>query len=88
MSAKDQAADTVLQQDALRLARDDMQPGDVLCVVSDDRDFAELMKQAREKWGMACVAVCRQRLSYPGADVTLDWDRIEMGSYDLGRQSV
>ena len=88
-SAEDQAADTALISGAERLARENvMLPGDVLCVVSDDRDFAELMKQAREKWGMACVAVCRQRLSYPGADVTLDWDRIEMGSYDLGRQSV
>ena len=89
MSAEDQAADTALISGVEGLAMEGvMQPGDVLCVVSDDGDFAELLRQAREKWGLACVAVCRQRLSYPGADVTLDWDRIEMGSYDLGRQSV
>lgn len=83
MSAREQAADTALHRDALRLARDGMQPRDVLCVVSDDGDFAELMGQAREKWGVACVAVCQQRLSYPGADVTLEWDKIERGTYSL-----
>jgi hypothetical protein len=55
---------------------------DVLVVVSDKGTHAAVLQEARRA-GVPCIAVCGRLREYAGADVTLRWQWVAAGRYDL-----
>lgn len=65
-----------------RSAQEVQEVQDVLVVVSDKGTHAAVLQEARRA-GVPCIAVCGKLREYAGADVTLRWQWVAAGRYNL-----
>jgi hypothetical protein len=72
----------LLQRLLLRGAESAQRYEDVIVVVSDQMTHAAALERCRRA-GMGVVAVCRKVWQYKGADVTLRWQWVVSGRYDV-----